>query len=382
MGSRFSLSPRQKRLLLWVALGVLIGWMIWAARSVLIPYLIGLVLAYLLLPIVNWFDRHIPDRLHKWGISRAISIILAYLLAIALVTGIFAFVVPIIVQQVNVLIENWPELVSTVRDWGERGLGWYEQLQIEIPFDWRTAIEENLRTLLNDVLDSIQAGVVATVRTVSSTVSFIIGLVVIPFWLFYILHDESQVKAGALRALPQQMRPDVVAIARLIDDVLSAYIRGQLLLVLFVGGLATLALSVIGVPFSLVLGVIAGIFEVIPFVGPILGAIPAVLVALLSDPASAIWVALAFFAIQQIENLILAPRIAGESVQLHPAMVMVVIVVGNELAGFLGLLLAVPIAAIIRDVFKYLYLRLLDEPLPPEKAVSEVRSGEEVQLSV
>ena len=104
--------------------------------------------------------------------------------------------------------------------------------------------------------------------------------------------------------------------------------------------------------------------------------------ALLSDPVSAIWVILAFFAIQQVENLILVPRIAGESVKLHPAMVMVVLVVGNEMAGFWGMIIAVPVTAIVRDVFKYLYLRFQDEPCAPEQAMTAIRSGEEVQLGV
>jgi predicted PurR-regulated permease PerM len=217
---------------------------------------------------------------------------------------------------------------------------------------------------------------------VSSTVSFVIGLIVIPFWLFYILNDESQVKSGVMQALPQQLRADVQCMASLIDDVLSAYIRGQLLLCLFVGGMATIAMFFIGVPFALVLGIVAGIFEALPYVGPILGAIPAVVVALLSDPGSAVWVALAFFGIQQVENLVLVPRISGESVKLHPAMVMVVLVVGNELAGFWGMLIAVPVTAVIRDMFQYLYLRFLDEPLAPTEAMMSIRSGQEVQLDV
>ena len=135
-------------------------------------------------------------------------------------------------------------------------------------------------------------------------------------------------------------------------------------------------------PFALVLGLVAGIFEALPYVGPILGAIPAVIVALLAEPSSALWVAAAFFAIQQVENLILVPRISGKSVKLHPALVMVVLVVGNEIAGFLGMLVAVPVTAMIRDMFKYLYLRFLDEPLAPEEAMASIRSGQEVQLGV
>jgi predicted PurR-regulated permease PerM len=311
--------------------------------------------------------------------ARPLSILLTYLLLIALIAGIIAFFVPLVAEQVNVQIRNWPELASRVENWGEQGLGWYTR---SIPKEWRETIETNLKGLADEGIAAIQAGLVTTVRTVSSTISFVIGLVVIPFWLFYILHDETRVKTGVVRALPKSLQADAVCMARLIDDVLSAYIRGQLLLCLFVGGMATIALFLIGVPFALVLGLIAGIFEALPFVGPILGAIPALLVALLSSPGSAIWVAVAFFAIQQVENLILVPRIAGESVKLHPAMVMVVLVVGNEIAGFLGMLVAVPVTAVIRDVFKYLYLRMLDEPLDPEDAMANIRIGEDVRLDV
>lgn len=370
---------RRNRVVLWVALGLLVGAMLWVTRKVLLPYILGLVMAYLLLPLVGWLERHMPARLRAWRVSRLLSILLTYLLVIGLVAGILAFFVPLIVEQVNVLIDYWPELTSRVQDWGTRGWGWYIE---KIPTDWQQTIEGNLKTLLDGVVKTLQDGVVATVRTVFSTISFVIGLVVIPFWMFYILHDESQVKTGVMQALPQQIRPDIQCMLSLIDDVLSAYIRGQLLLCLFVGGMATIALFIIGTPFALVLGLIAGILEVLPFIGPILGAIPAILVALLSDPVSAIWVAIAFVAIQQVENVLLVPRISGKSVKLHAAVVMVVLVVGNELAGFWGMLVAVPVTAVIRDVFKYLYLRLLDEPLRPEEAMARIRSGQEVQLGV
>ncbi len=370
---------RRNRLILWAALVLLVGGMIWAARKVLLPYILGLVLAYLLLPVVNWLDRRMPSRLHTWKVARPLAIVITYVLLLVLIAGIVAFFVPIVLEQVRILLENWPDLASQVQDWGTRGWGWYTE---NIPMDWRQTIETNLKNLIDDALKAFQDGLVTTLSTVFSTISFVIGLVVIPFWLFYILHDESQVKQGVIQALPQQLRLDVVCMARLIDDVLSAYIRGQLLLCIFVGGMATISLFIIGVPFALVLGLIAGIFEALPYVGPILGAIPALVVALLSDAGSALWVAIAFFAIQQVENLLLVPRIAGKSVKLHPALVMVVLVIGNELAGFLGMLVAVPITAIIRDVFKYLYLRFQDEPLAPEEAMTNIRAGQEVQLGV
>lgn len=375
-----NISPgRRNRILLWLALGVLVGAMVWAAREVLLPYILGLIMAYILLPVVNWLDRHMPARLRTWRLARVLAILLVYLVLAGILVGLLAFVVPLMVEQIEVLVQNWPQLVGRVQDWGSRGWGWYVET---IPPAWRQTIETSLKGLAGDALASVQNGLVRTFRTVFGTISFVIGLVVIPFWLFYILHDESRVKAGAIQALPQQFRPDARCMALLIDDVLSAYLRGQLLLCLFVGGMATVALLIIGVPFAPLLGLVAGITEILPYVGPILGAIPAVIVALFADPGSVVWVVVAFVAIQQVENLVLVPRISGGSVRLHPALVMVVLVIGNEAAGLWGMILAVPITAVIRDVFKYLYLRLTDDPLPPEKAMASVRSGQEVQMGV
>ena len=381
-----SISPaRRNRLILWVAFFLLVGGMIWAARGVLLPYVLGVVLAYLLLPLVNWLDRHMPGRLRAWRVARPLAIVVTYVLLILLIAGFIAFFVPIFVDQVNTLIQNWPTLTKTVQDWGTQGWGWYNRAIASIERfspTWRQTVEDNLKNLTTQAFALVQGGLVATVRTVSGTISFIIGLIVIPFWLFYLLNDESQVKEGVMGVLPEQFRLDFRCMFSLIDDVLSAYIRGQLLLCVFVGGMATLSLLIIGVPFALILGLIAGIFEILPYVGPILGAIPAVIVALLIDPGKALWVAIAFFAIQQVENLLLVPRIAGKSVKLHPALVMVVLVIGNELLGFWGMLIAVPVTAVIRDIFKYLYLRFKDEPLAPEKAMTSIRSGQEVQLDM
>ncbi len=376
---------RRNRLILWVILSLVVAGMLWVARQVLLPFILGLVLAYLLLPLVNWLERHMPARLQGGKTARAIAILLTYLLLLILISGIMAFFVPLVVEQVNILIEHWPALASRVENWGTTGWGWYNdfiRIVESISPSWRETIESGLKNLAAEIIVVVQDGLVATVRTISSTVSFIIGLVVIPFWLFYILLDESQVKSGVMRALPLQLRSDVSCMARLIDDVLSAYIRGQLLLCLFVGTMATISLLIIGVPFALLLGLIAGILELLPYVGPILGAIPAVVVALLSEPSSALWAVIAFVAIQQVENLVLVPRISGQSVKLHPALVMVVLVVGNEVAGFWGMLIAVPVTAVIRDIFKYLYLRFLDEPLPPEEAMTAIRAGQDVQLGV
>ncbi|HSR32589.1 MAG TPA: AI-2E family transporter [Anaerolineae bacterium] len=373
----FFSSARFKRMLLWTVMSLLVIGMLWAARAVLAPFILGLVLAYLLLPLVHWLERHLPSRLRAWGVARPLSIILTYLLFVVIVAGFIAFVVPVMGRQVGTFVERIPVFSDRLQRLVADGLGWYEA---NIPDEWQQGIEANLQDIAQEVFIRIRDGLGAMLRTVFSSLNFFVGLVIIPFWLFYILQDESRVQKGLMEALHPELRPDFQSLGTLVDGVLSAYVRGQLLLCLFVGVLATIALLIIGVPFAPVLGLIAGVFEVLPNIGPYLGAIPAILIALATDPISAIWVALAFFAIQMVENLILVPRISGKSVKLHPALVMMVLVVGGSLAGLWGMLIAVPVTAVIRDVFLYLYLRLLDEPLSPAEAMARIRSEEKVQL--
>jgi predicted PurR-regulated permease PerM len=373
----FFQSARFKRMLLWTVMTLLVAGMLWAARPVLVPFVLGLVGAYLLSPLVSWLERHLPARLRTWNVARPLSIILTYLGFVLVIAGVIAFIVPIMAQQVGTFVERIPGYRDRLGTLVQDGLRWYQD---NIPDAWKQSLEANLSEIGQGVLARIRDGMGAMLGTVFSSFNFLVGLIIIPFWLFYVLQDESQVKQGLIRALHPELRPDLRSLATLIDDVLSAYVRGQLLLCLFVGILATIGLLIIGVPFAPVLGLIAGIFEILPNIGPYLGAIPAILVALATDPISAIWVALVFFAIQMIENLILVPRISGKSVQLHPALVMLVLVVGGQLAGIWGMIIAVPVAAVIRDVFLYLYLRLLDEPLSPEQAMARIRADEEVVL--
>ena len=145
-----------------------------------------------------------------------------------------------------------------------------------------------------------------------------------------------------------------------------------MLLCLAVGALATVGLLLLGVPFFAVLGLVAGIFEILPFIGPIIGAVPAVLVAVIERPILGLWTLILFVVIQQVENAVLVPRISGKAVELHPALIVLVLIVGSQVAGLAGAILAVPLTAILRDVFKYLYLRLSDAPLEPTAAMARI----------
>jgi predicted PurR-regulated permease PerM len=345
--------------------------MLYVAKSALLPFIIGLVIAYLVLPLVHFLDCRMPSRLRGRNLSRPLSIIIVYLIVILFIAGNFAFLIPPVVEQGEVLWEQTPELAARGQVLGTEWLGRYREA---IPLDIQQRIQSNLEKLAGTIGQALQDGVTRTASVISSTISFFLGILVIPFWLFYILNDEAKVKEGALDLIPDRIEPDLLNILHITDDVFSAYIRGQLVLCFFIGAMATIGLLIVGVDFALLLGLIAGAFEILPYVGPILGAIPALIVAVLQSPMTALWTLAVFIIIQQIENLLLVPRIAGESVKLHPALVMVVLVVGNEALGLWGMLVAVPLTAVIRDVFKYLYLRFSDEEVSPEEAMARVRT--------
>jgi len=348
------MSPaRRNRLILILILLLIVGWMLYVARAVLFPYILGLVLAYVLYPLVRRIDHYMPAVLKQRRLSRPLAIIIVYLMVILMIAGLMAFLVPVVINQVESLWAQREQLVAK----GQALLGeWLIRYRATIPEEWRRTIEENLVKAAGAVGQTVQGGIVSTVSAVTSTVSLALGMVVIPFWLFYVIE------------------PDVRNVLRITDDILSAYIRGQLLLCVVVGAMATVGFVLAGVDFAVLLGLIVGLCEFIPFVGPILGAVPALIVAVIESPVTALWALLVIVVVQQVENLFLVPRIAGESVKLHPALIMVVLVIGNEALGLWGMIVAVPLTAIVRDVFKYLYLRFSDEPVSSAEALARVRT--------
>ena len=363
--------PRRYRLLLSAVL-LLSAYLIFQiAIGGLLPYLLAVVLAYLLLPVVNYIGRISPQRLRDRGLARPLAIVLVYFSAAAFVALILGFIVPPVIQQLGQLINDAPALYDNASEWFERFRVGYEQ---SIPGDIRETVESTLQGGALSIMGAAQTGITRTITAVSRIVSFSLGFVVVPFFLFYLLNDESQLEQMVYSVVPKGWQEDAYNLARIVDDILSAYIRGQLILAFFVGLMATVGLTLLKVRFAFLLGIGAGFFEVIPFVGPILGAIPAVILAFLQEPVLALWTLILFAAIQQIENLLLVPRIAGQSVRLHPAVIMVVLVIGNEVGGLLGLLASVPATAVVRDVVKYLFIRLADELVTPAAALQRIRS--------
>lgn len=367
-------NTRQRvRALVTMLLLLLITWLLYQARRALLPFVLGTVFAYILLPFINWLDDHMRKSLSQ-RLVRGVSVLIAYALTIYVISALLTSVVPPIGAQVGSLIQRLPYFARNVyraapmlvQDW----LDAYNRI---VPESIRLAVQHSVESTVQSLLRTLQTGIFKGVNVVFTTVSFILGLIVVPLWMFYILRDEPEIRTQFYGLIPIPYRDDVRNILRLIDGVLGAYLRGQLILCLSVAILTTVGLLILGIDFALLLGTLAGIFEVIPVLGPLLGAIPAILVTLATSPSRVLWVILLAVVVQQVENYLLVPQVAHGTFRIHPALAILALVIGSEVAGLWGVILCLPLTAMVRDVVHYLYLRLSDEPLSPEEALANVR---------
>ncbi|HIC88999.1 MAG TPA: AI-2E family transporter, partial [Anaerolineae bacterium] len=184
---QLGLTPaRRNRLILVLALLTIVGGILWAARAALFPYLLALFLAYLLVPVVNFLDDRMPPLLRRLRLARPLAILFVYLLAAGVVAGVIAFLVPPVVNQISGLIKVMPRLYEQARDHAQEWFRWYQSLQVSPQLE--ESIQRNLQEAAAATINAVQRGLVHTITAVTSTVSFLLGMVVIPFFLFYILN--------------------------------------------------------------------------------------------------------------------------------------------------------------------------------------------------
>ncbi|NOK64148.1 MAG: putative PurR-regulated permease PerM [Chloroflexi bacterium AL-W] len=350
-----------------------VGWLLWTARPVLLPFTIGLVLAYLLTPIVNILNRFGP----RW-----LAILLVYICGGILIVTAFAFVVPVISEQIRTLVAAIP----SVAEIQEGIIALLEQYETNVPEEIQLPLQESLF----GTIETFQSNFDTYIREVGeflwervlqiiNTVTFIIGFLIVPIWLFYVLNDQAKGRQFIDRLLHPRARADFWNVWNISDRVFSDYIRGQLILGLTVGLMVGIGLLVLDrfffpgeIDFILLLAIVAGVTELVPIIGPIIGAIPGILVGFLISPVAGIAITILYIIVQQIENNFLVPRIIGESVGVHPAILTVVLISLGYIFGLVGIILAAPISAIARDLFVYVYNRLDDKP--PQVAVERVLS--------
>jgi predicted PurR-regulated permease PerM len=349
------LRPPTLRVALVLVAAIVVAFLLYQGREALSPFVVGLLLVYLLDPLVEWLTHR---RVPRWA-----AILIVYAIVVFVIVQALSFMLRPLVDQIRSFADDLPGLLANL-----------DRLyhDLNLPPAIRESIDDWLARL--SAGGGIDIGVLLPVVNVTAGfVSSIFGYLIIPVWAFYLLKDRHELTVAVDRSLPPEWRGDVWAIARIVERVFSQWIRAQLFLGLTVGvatflGLLTLNATVDPIfgRFALLLAVIAGVFELLPIIGPILAAIPAVLLAMTAGPQAAIAALVLYLLVQQLENNLLVPKIQGDAVELHPSAVMFTLVVGGAIAGLLGAILALPITAAARNVFRYLFRRLS----PPDEAAA------------
>lgn len=320
---------------------------LYRVRIVLIPFIFAFFIAYLLNPIVKFLEKR--------NFAKCWAILWVYLGVFLLSVIIVVFGVPHILGELNKLIHDIPKLTSEVQGIMTNVQTRYSRFTM--PEGIKEVVNERIIQYQELLLNAVRAGTTSLINLVS----YLITLVIAPVFAFYMLKDISQIKDSLTLTIPRKYRSDVLAIGRDIDEIISAFLRGHLLVCVIVGILTGFGMFLIGLDFALIIGVIAGVAELVPFLGPIIAAIPALSLALLVSRETALYAAIVILIVQQLENAVISPKILGKSMGLHPLSVIFSIMAGGELYGLLGILLAVPVAATLKVILRYIYLKLVDE---------------------
>ena len=258
---------------------------------------------------------------------------------------------------------------------------WYAGLPL--PDELRAAIDAQVAASGQAFADILRGLLAPTLSAVLRAATFVLGLVVIPVWLFFVLKDREGFSRSVAGALPPSWRPDAENLLALLARVGGRWVRGQLLLgasIFVATAIGLTILTVIGFSefgqFTLVLALIAGVLEWFPIIGPIIAAVPAILIGLSISFPAAVAAAVLYTAIQQLENNLLVPKVLGDAIELHPAVMILALVVGGALFGIGGAILAAPVVAAGRDLYRYGFHRFGGQPPAPafELALHGVRA--------
>jgi predicted PurR-regulated permease PerM len=337
-----------RRATFWLVLSLVLAGLLWLLSEVLLPFVAGIALAYLQAPLA--------DRLERLGMNRTFAALLIVVMIMVALLVVLLLVLPLLIQQLSQLAASLPEHITRVRGLITEWLNWLQGGESTVT--------------LSEVLKQASAWLTTFAHSLWSggkaLVSFASILIIMPVVTFYLIVDWH----GMLNVLdswvPPRHREEVRQIARDIDAAISGFVRGQLIVCLLLGLYYVIALSLIGLHFALLIGIVAGLITFVPYIGSLTGLLVGTGVALAQFWPDWKWVAgvVAIFLVGQfVEGNIIAPKLVGERVGLHPVWIIFAMFAFGYLFGFVGLLLAVPIAASIAVLFRFGLKRYLASPI-------------------
>ncbi|AKG53634.1 hypothetical protein DGWBC_0971 [Dehalogenimonas sp. WBC-2] len=326
--------------------------LVYTLRSVLLPFLLGLLLAYIIHPLILLLEKHstFPKRLEKH--KRLIIVISVLLVLLTLIVLVASYMVATLINTVNELLNNGSQIFAAVTNYFSNLL---DSVRSQFSPDIQARIDEFIASAAGDLGNAIQNIFSRSFELVPNTIGFIFGFAALPMFLFYLLKDWEKLTQALYHGLPGLAAVHTRNVLSIIGNVLGRYIRAQLLLGSIVGSLSFIGLLLMKVNFglALLLAIVAGLFEMVPTIGPWISGLFAVVIILATYPDLLIWVIGLFLMIQLLENNLLVPRVQGQLLHIHPAIALLLLVLGAYLAGFWGILLAIPLMATVVRLFQY-----------------------------
>ena len=333
---------------------IFVCWLIWTLRNVLLPFIVGLILAYLLLPVIRWVEKRLlkPNEKPKIKQLKRIAIILIiYLLSIIIIGLAVFYIFTIASKAIGNLLQNAPQ---TIPDGLAAITNWLKSLKILSNPTIQQNIDDYI-TKAGAALPGVLSNFLSTgVKIIQSSTSLILGFIIMPIFIFFLLKDWDNLRDKFYAGLPQWARIHTKNFFSILQTSIIHYIRGSLILALIVAILTYIFLTILRIDFALPLAVFIGITEMVPLIGPCLGGALAVIVTLATAPGKAIWVVIGYLVILQIENQLIGPKIRGSQMEIHPAFLIILTVLGAYFAGILGLIIVLPLAMVVIKTFKYL----------------------------
>ena len=307
---------------------------VYRVKIVIPPFAFAAIIAYIAHPLVNVFEQK--------KMPRPAAILIVYLIFATIIGILVSFLVPQLVAEIDDILMILPKQTEKIEEFGQDALKGLRRIKIpESLNEGVTLVIRRIELLLENLATRVA-------QLLLGLVSHLFSLAIAPFLAFYVLRDSEALRERFSLYIPIGYQTEVSQLINEFNKILNAFIRGQLFVSMIVGGLIAAGLALVGIRYALFIGIFAGLFNIIPYFGPIIGIIPALALAVLKSPMAILWVIVIFIVVNQIEANVIGPKIIGERVGLHPLAVIFAILAGGELLGIVGMLLAVPFAAMIR----------------------------------
>ncbi len=345
----------QSQAWLLIVVGLILAGLLYILQPVLTPFLVGIGIAYLADPFA--------DRLEARGWPRSMATVMVFLVLILLLIGLFLGIYPLLIKQIQTLVQMLPSIEiwfnATLLPWLQSSLGLdVKSMKLDLVTEGLAAEWKQTGGVISRVAKYATESSMGLISTLGS-------VAMVPVVAFYMLRDFDLVTERIKMLLPLSIQPQVNAWAIESNDVLAAFMRGQLLVMLSLGAIYALGLHLVGLNYALLIGVLAGLASVVPYLGFVVGIAAALTISLFQfDNYLPLVMVLVVFSVGQIvESFVLTPLLVGDRIGLHPVAVIFAILAGGQLFGFMGVLLALPIAAVIMVLLRHLHKGYINSDL-------------------